>query len=115
MDFMNVVLTIIALYVVVEFCTIGYVLYNRKTVVPRLQRAVRSFLGLDVDFNYHANNDSRFAEELRVVHKKINYVAGHVKFERQQLRKMGILKDPPAPTAQPEERDATNVISFPQR
>lgn len=88
----------------------------------RLTAAIRMVTGLSAD--RHAQDrihldlgaglqDHRhIMDKLNSMERKINYIGRHVKFEREQLRQMGILRDerPDVP-----ERDANHVIELPLR
>src|ERR1051326_4348550 len=57
---------------------------NRHTIGGRL----RHLLGLDVDAMRNVGSFNR-------LERKVNYIGRHTKFERQELRRLGILKDVP--------------------
>lgn len=90
MDILFVIASVaVTLFVVGEIAAVIYILRNCSTVSIRL----RKFLGLELDFNYHASTASVLAERLETIDRKINYIGRHTKFERAQLRKMGLLKE----------------------
>lgn len=73
------------LFVAAEFAA-AVILYRRRHEIgPRL----RELLGINALNNRVAEN----AVQLGRLDRKVNYVGRHVKFERDQLRRMGILKD----------------------
>jgi hypothetical protein len=93
----QIAVIVVALYVAAEVGAAIYIFRNRATVLPQIGRTLRHLLGLDQD----ALRAARIEAVAERNGRKLNYIANHVKFEREQLRKMGLLKD-----AVPKERDA---------
>lgn len=88
---MNVVAVVVALYVVSELAAALYIYRNRRTMVPRLQSAVRRFLGLDVDFNHNATAVSELAQLTDTLNRKVTILGRWAKQERQVMIKRGIV------------------------
>jgi hypothetical protein len=99
----QIAVILIATYVVVEVATLVYILRYRSTAVPRIRYALRSLLGLDRDRSNAQDQERCVSSRLDLLDKKINYVGRHIKFEREQLRRMGILKDETAVHATEDE------------
>jgi hypothetical protein len=97
--FMNTFLTFLGLVIVgTELTTAVYIYLNRRTLVPRFFAVLRTGLGVsDVNMSLR-NHDARAAERFDKIDRRLNYLCNHTKFEREQLRKLGILEYP-APTA----------------
>jgi len=82
----QIAVIVIACWMVIEVATAVYIYRNRATLIPRIRTGLRHLLGLDSD---------RFVAqtEREAMVRKINYIGRHVQFERQELRKLGVLTD----------------------
>jgi len=103
----TIALVLFSLFIAGEVFAAIYIFRNRFAV----RRQIRSFLGLDYlesNLNALTSNLNAGREEHGKILRRLNYVANHTKFERDQLRKMGILKD--VTPATPQERQASPVI-----
>jgi hypothetical protein len=89
----NIALVIVIGYVFAEICAGVYIYRNRRTVLPRISYTLRSLLGLTLDESANHDRFVMTAEKINRIERKLNYIGRHVNFEREQLRKMGILKD----------------------
>lgn len=70
--------------------TAGIILYrNRAAIGPR----IRHLLGLDADALRRVSTNTELHLKLNTLNRKLNYICKHVKFEREVLRKTGILVD----------------------
>ena len=106
MDTIFTILGFIALaYVGVEVATAIYIFRNRRTLVPRIFAALRNNLGLSADAMRAVDNQYRLAQNIAAhdelaaanfarLEAKINYIGRHTKFEREELRRRGILTTP---------------------
>lgn len=74
----QIALVIVALYVFAEVCAGIYIYRNRTVFLARLRNLFRG-------------KEER--ETMERIERKINYIGRHVKFEREQLRKLGILRE----------------------
>lgn len=85
---------IVAIYILTEAAAAVYIYRNRAVLVPRIRVALRNLLGLDTDANSVETKSILRNAEYRDLDRKITYIGRHIKFERDQLRKMGVLKSP---------------------
>ena len=70
----------------------GFIIYrNRATIFPR----IRHLLGLDVDAMRAVQKNTDVHIKLNEIFRRVNYTARHTKFEREELRRRGILRDQP--------------------
>jgi prefoldin subunit 5 len=94
----QIAVVVIALYVLAEVGAGIYIYRNRRTAIPRLRNTLRNLLGLDQDASrVDTIGDSLQAgrQEHASIERKINYIGKHIQFERQELRRRGILRDTP--------------------
>jgi len=89
----QIAIVIVAMYVLAEVAAAVYILRNRNKVGTRMKYALRNLLGLNDDMYHSTSAFSRLESKINLLDRKMNYVGKHVKFEREQLRKLGILKD----------------------
>jgi len=83
-------------YVAAEAFAAIYIYRNRHTIIPRLFAVLRTGLGVaDVNMRL-ANHDATAKERFDRLERKINFIGKHTQFEREELRRRGILA--PAPT-----------------
>jgi hypothetical protein len=102
----QIAVILIAAYVLVEVGTAIYIYRNRDWAIPRIRYNLRNILGLDRDLAISIDNERHVNAKLEKLERKINYIGNHTKFERDQLRRMGILRDDTADGQQPTSSKA---------
>lgn len=80
---------------------VGIILYRNRRLILKL---------------LHEYISSDILVKLAQIERKVNYIGNHTRFEREQLRKMGVLKDPPPPPNTGVGGSGANerVVSFPR-
>jgi hypothetical protein len=85
---------LVGAFIVGEMAAAVYIYRNRATLLPR----IRQFFGSDTQ---HATlvRVNELNDTLQRLERKVNYIGRHTQFERQTLRRMGILKEEGSSTA----------------
>jgi hypothetical protein len=117
--FMNTIFTILGFialgYVGIEVATAIYIYRNRRTLLPRFFAVLRTGLGVsDVNMSLR-NHDARAAERFDKIDRRLNYLCNHTKFEREQLRKLGILEYPTPTAPRSVNPELTQINPFVRR
>lgn len=89
----------------------GIILYrNRAKFAPRIRQSVRQLLGIDT-IEARLTSHDRFADEtLSRIERKINYIGRHTKFERDQLRAMGVLQTDTSSNLAGQDKNSNGTV-----